>query len=176
MNTKRIDNSTSHKGDRDVYMIFGSAKILADPLKIKSFQLTPYGRLDLAHINLKAFAESGSSLALTFKDQTVNRKMVSLGLNLDRDFIFDNWRLKPFLGISYGFDFTGDSIVDMNYVGDSQNYRIILDELSSNNWNTNIGFEFFRDNDWSGSISYAYEKTDSYYHSNSYQFNINWYF
>ena len=157
-------------------MIFGSTKILAEPLKIKNFQLTPYGRLDLAHINLKAFSESGSSLALSFKDQTVNRKMVSLGLNLDRDFIFENWRLKPFLGISYGYDFTGDSIVDMNYVGDSQNYRIILDELSSNNWNTNIGFEFFRDNDWSGSISYEYEKAGSSSHINSYQFNISWFF
>ena len=176
MNTKRIDNSTSHIGDRDVYMIFGSAKILAEPLKIKNFQLTPYGRLDLAHINLKAFSESGSSLALSFKDQTVNRKMVSLGVNLDRDFIFENWRLKPFLGISYGYDFTGDSIVDMNYVGDSQNYRIILDEFSSNNWNTNIGFEFFRDNDWSGSISYEYEKAGSSSHINSYQFNISWFF
>ena len=54
LNTKRIDNSTSHIGNRDVFMIFGSAKILAEPLKIKNFQLTPYGRLDLAHINLKA--------------------------------------------------------------------------------------------------------------------------
>ena len=176
MNTKRIDNSTSHEGNRDVYMIFGSAKILAEPLKIKYFQLTPYGRLDLAHINLKAFSESGSSLALTFKDQTVNRKMVSLGLNIDRDFIFDDWRLKPFLGISYGYDLTGDSIVDMNYVGESQNYRIILDELSSNNWNTNIGFNFFSDNDWSGSISYEYERAGSSSHINSYQFNISWFF
>ena len=176
MNTKRIDNSISHIGDRDVYMIFGSAKILAEPFKIKNFQLTPYGRLDLAHINLKAFSESGSSLALSFKDQTVNRKMVSLGVNVDRDFIFENWRLKPFLGISYGYDFTGDSIVDMNYVGDSQNYRIILDEFSSNNWNTNIGFEFFRENDWSGSISYEYERAGSSSHTNSYQFNISWFF
>ena len=176
MNTKRIDNSTSHKGNRDVYMIFGSAKILAEPLKINNFQLTPYGRLDLAHINFKAFSESGSSLALTFKDQTVNRKMVSLGLNLDRDFIFENWRLKPFLGISYGYDFTGDSIVDMNYVGDSQNYRIILDKLSSEQWTTSLGFEFYRNNNWSGSMSYDYQNSDSYSYSNSYQFNLNWYF
>ena len=176
MNSKRIDNSTSHKGNRDVYMIFGSAKILAEPLKIKNFQLTPYGRLDLAHIHLKAFSESGSSLALTFKDQTVNRKMVSLGLNLDRDLIFENWRLKPFLGISYGYDFTGDSIVDMNYVGDSQNYRIILDKLSSEQWTTSLGFEFYRNNNWSVSISYDYQNSDSYSYSNSYQFNISWFF
>ena len=176
MNTKRIDNSTSHKGNRDVYMIFGSAKILAEPLEINNFQLTPYGRLDLAHINLKAFSESGSSLALTFKDQTVNRKMLSLGLNLDRDLNFENWRLKPFLGISYGYDFTGDSIVDMNYVGDSQNYRIILDKLSSEQWNISLGFEFYRNDNWSGSLSYEYEDSDNSSHSNSYQFNLNWYF
>ena len=157
-------------------MIFGSTKILAEPLEINNFQLTPYGRLDLAHINLKAFSESGSSLALTFKDQTVNRKMVSLGLNLDRDLNFENWRLKPFLGISYGYDFTGDSIADMNYVGDSQNYRIILDKLSSEQWNISLGFEFYRNDNWSGSLSYEYEDSDNSSHSNSYQFNLNWYF
>ena len=130
----------------------------------------------MAHIDLKNFSESGSSLALTFKDQTVNRKMVSLGLNLDRDLIFENWILKPFLGISYGYDFTGDSIVDMNYVGDSKNYRIILDKLSSEQWNTSLGFKFYRNTDWSGSVSYEYENYDSSSHSNSYQFNLNWYF
>ena len=55
-------------------------------------------------------------------------------------------------------------------------YRIILDELSSNNWNTNIGFEFFWDNDWSGSISYGYERAGSSSHINSYHFNVSWFF
>ena len=174
--TKRIDDSSLHKGNRKAYMIFGSAKLLAEPFNIKNFQLTPYGRLDLAHIKFNEFSESGSNLALTFKDQTINRKMISLGLNLDRNLTFENWRLKPFLGISYGYDFTGDSIVDMNYVGDSQNYRIILDKLSSEQWNTSLGFEFYRNNNWSGSVSYEYEKSDSSSHSNSYQFNLNWYF
>ena len=176
MNTTRMDNFTSHKGNRDIYMIFGSTRILAEPLKINKFQLTPYGKLELAHIKFNEFSESGSSLALTFKDQTVNRKTVSLGLNLDRNLIFKNWKLKPFLGISYGYDFNDDSIVDMNYVNDAQNYRIILDKLSSEQWNTNLGFEFYKNNDWSGSLSYEYEKTDITSHSNSYQFNLNWFF
>ena len=172
--TKRIDDSSLHKGNRKAYMIFGSAKLLAEPFNIKNFQLTPYGRLDLAHIKFNEFSESGSNLALTFKDQTINRKMISLGLNLDRNLTFENWRLKPFLGISYGYDFTGDSIVDMNYVGDSQNYRIILDKLGSEQWNISLGFEFYRNDNWSGSVSYEYEDSDNSSHSNSYQFNINW--
>ena len=93
-----------------------------------------------------------------------------------RNLIFKNWRLKPFIGISYGYDLTDDSIVDMNYVNDTQNYRIILDKLSSEQWNTNLGLEFYKNNFWSGSISYEYEKTDSSSHSNSYQFNLNWVF
>ena len=172
--TKRIDDSSLHKGNRKAHMIFGSAKLLAEPYNIKNFQLTPYGRLDLAHIKFNEFSESGSSLALTFKEQTINRKMISLGLNLDRNLTFEDWRLKPFLGISYGYDFTGDSIVDMNYVGDSQNYRIILDKLGSEQWNITLGFEFYRNDNWSGSVSYEYEDSDNSSHSNSYQFNINW--
>ena len=130
----------------------------------------------MAHINPKEFSESGSSLALTFKDQTIRRRMVSLGLNLDRNLIFENLKLKLFLGISYGHDFSGDSIVDMNYVGESQNYRIILDKLSTEQWNISLGFEFYRNNDWSGSMSYEYENSYSSSHSNSYQFNLNWHF
>ena len=174
--TKRIDNFIFHKGDRDAYMIFGSTKILAKPKNFNNFQLTPYGKLDLSKINFNEFSESGSSLALTFKNQTVNRKTISLGLDVNRDVNFHTWTLKPFLGFSYGYDFTGASVVDMNYVGDSQNYRFVQDKLSSNNWNINIGFDFFRDNDWSGSISYDYERAGSSSDIDSYQFNISWFF
>ena len=65
---------------------------------------------------------------------------------------------------------------DMNYVDDSQNYRFVLDKLNSNNWNTNIGLEFYKNNYWSGSISYEYEKAGYSSHVNSYQFNITWFF
>jgi hypothetical protein len=176
ISTKRIDNSIVHEGDRDVYMIFGSTKILAKPINFNNFRLTPYGKLDLSHINFNEFSESGSSLALTFKDQTINRRMISLGLDVDKDVNIQNWTFKPFWGISYGYDFTGASVVDMNYVDDSQNYRFVLDKLNSNNWNTNIGLEFYKNNYWSGSISYEYEKAGSSSHVNSYQFNITWFF
>ena len=64
----------------------------------------------------------------------------------------------------------------MNYVGDSRNYRIKLDKLSSENWDTSLGFEFYRNNDWSGSINYEYEQSSSSSNSSTYQFNINWFF
>ena len=176
ISTKRVDNSIVHRGDRDAYIIFSSTKILGNPINFNNFQLTPYGKLDFGHINFNEFSEYGSSLALTFKNQTLNRKMVSLGLNVDRDVNIQKWILKPFLEISYGYEFTGDSIVDMNYVEDSQNYRFVLDKLNANNWNTNIGLEFYRNTYWSGSISYEYEKSGSSSYLNSYQFNVSWLF
>ncbi len=60
----------------------------------------------------------------------------------------------------------------MKYVGESQNYRFILNQLSEKQWNTSFGFEFYKNNIWSENISYAYEKTDNLSHSNPYQFNI----
>ena len=176
MSTKRIDNTIVHEGVRDVYMIFSSTKILSKPINFNNFQLNSYGKLDLGHINFNNFSESGSSLALTFKDQTVNRKMVSFGFNVERDLNIHNWAFKPFLGISYGYDFTSDSIVNMNYIGDSKNYRLVLDKLSTNNWNANIGFMFYGDNAWSGSFSYEYEKHGNSSNINSYQLNISWFF
>ena len=176
IDTKRIDNSIVHKGNRVVNMIFGSAKILSKPLIKDNFQLTPYGRLDLAHIKFNEFSESGSSLALNFKDQFINRKMLSLGLSIDNEIQLDKFKIKPFLGISYGYDFTDNSIVDMNYAGDTQNYRMTLDNVSGDYWNTNLGFEFFRDNNWSISLSYENEISGSSSYSSTYQSQINWYF
>tara|TARA_B100000965_G_scaffold359293_2_gene339258 strand:+ start:18550 stop:22197 length:3648 start_codon:yes stop_codon:yes gene_type:complete len=176
MDIKRIDNSITHKGNREVNMIFGSAKILGKTLIKDNFQVTPYGRLDLAHINFNKFSESGSSLSLTFKDQFVNRKDVSVGLNIDNEIQFNKFKIKPFWGFEYGYDFTDNSVVDMNYVGDLNNYRLIIENVSDEHWNTNLGFEFFRGNNWSGGFSYEYENSGPSSYLVTYQFQINWYF
>ena len=40
----------------EMYMIFGSTKILAKPINFNNFRLTPYGKLDLSHINFNEFS------------------------------------------------------------------------------------------------------------------------
>ncbi len=176
MDTRRIDNSITHKGNRDVNMIFGSFAVVGESLSEGNFQITPYGKVEAAHIHFEEFAESGSNLALRFKEQTLNRKMVSFGLDLGYEIPFKNWQLRPFGKVEYGHDFTDNSNVDMNYIGDSQNYRLTIKKAASDYWNTALGIEFFRDNRFSTILSYEHEQVGTSFYTNSYQFQINWNF
>jgi len=176
MNTRRIDNSKSHKGNRDVNMIFGSIALLGESLSKGDFQITPYGRAEAAHIQFEEFSESGSNLALTFKEQRLNRKMISFGLDFGYEIPFKNLRLRPFGKVEYGHDFTDDSNVDMNYVGDSQNYRLTIEQAARDFWTTALGIEFYSDNRFSANLTYEHEEADNSFYTNSYQFHIDWHF
>ena len=93
--------------------------------------------------------KKGSNLALTFKEQTLNRKMISFGLDLSYEIPFKNCQFTPFGKVEYSHDFTDDSNIDMNYVGDSPNYRLTIDQIARDFWNTAIGIEFDKDNRFS---------------------------
>ncbi len=176
MHTKRIDNSITHKGDRDVNMVFGSAALFGEPISEGDFQITPFGRLELAHIQFEEFSESGSNLALRFKEQTLDRKMISLGFDLGYEIPLERWRLRPFGKVEYAHEFADDSNIDMNYIGDSQNYRLIFKKVASDYLNTALGVEFYKDNRFSANLTYAHEHTGTSFYTNSYQFQIDWHF
>ena len=78
--------------------------------------------------------------------------------------------------MEYGHNFSGDSNVDMNYVGDSQNYRLTIEQNSRDFWNTALGIEFYRDNRLSLNLTYEHEHVGTSFYLNSYQFHIDWHF
>ena len=178
MNTKRVEESITHLGNRDVNMIFGSAAIVGESISRGNFKIKPYGRLEAAHINFEEFSESGSHLALTFKEQELNQKMVSVGFDLDYEIPFKRWNLKPFGKIEYDHDLTADSNVDMHYVNDSQTYRLKILKSASSYWTAGIGIELYQNirNGFSASLSYEREQADASIYSDSYQLHINWLF
>ena len=74
------------------------------------------------------FTETGSHLALTFKEQELNRKAISAGFDISYEIPSKNWLLRPFSNIEYSHDLTDDSNVDMHYANDSKNYRLTLNK------------------------------------------------
>ncbi len=85
-------------------------------------------------------------------------------------------RLRPFGKVEYGHDFTDDSNVDMSYVGDSQNYRLTIEQAARDFWNTALGIEFYSNNRFSANLTYEHEEAGNSFYTNSYQFHIDWHF
>ena len=174
--TTRFEDSIAHKGQRDANLIFGSLSFRPDPISKGNITFNPYARIEASHISLKPFSESGSHLALTFKEQTVNHKSLALGSDLFSEFEIKEWKIKPFAKIEYNFDFTDDSIVDLNYVDDSTaNYRFSILNSSDNFLSNTIGLQMSRKNRFGAVLSYKNEQGDSK-NSDSYQLQINWNF
>ena len=176
MDTKRVEESITHTGERNAHMIFGSAAVIGEPISKGNFRINPYGRFDAAHINFSEFTETGSHLALTFKEQELNRKVISAGFDISYEIPAKNWLLRPFSNIEYSHDLTDDSNVDMHYANDSKNYRLTLNKISSNSWKTTLGIELQGTNGLSTILSYERDQSDSSIYSDSYQCQVNWNF
>ena len=176
MHTRRVEDSITHTGNRDVNMVFGSAAIIGESISKRNFQIKPYGRLEAAHIQFDEFSESGSHLALRFKRQDLNRKIISIGFDVEYPIPIRSWQITPFVKVKYSRDFTGDSYVDMNYINDSQNYRLVIGKASDSAWNTGGGIEFYKNNAFTAYLAYDHEKAGNSLSSDSYQLQINWQF
>ena len=87
-----------------------------------------------------------------------------------------NYTNDPYAKIEYNFDFTDDSIVDLNYVdGSTTNYRFSILNSSDNFLSNTIGLQMNRKNRFGAVLSYKNEQGDSK-NSDSYQLQINWNF
>ncbi|MDC3092062.1 autotransporter outer membrane beta-barrel domain-containing protein, partial [Prochlorococcus sp. AH-716-M18] len=176
ISTRRVENSSLYKGNRDANIIFGSAAIHGKSILRDKLEINPYSRIEAAHINFNKFTESGGGFALTFENQQLTRKILSFGLDLSYETPFKNWQLRPVGQFEYGLDFTNDSNVDMHYANESKNYRLKLSKESISYWKASTGLEFYKRNGFSANINYTHQQEGDNIFSNSYQFQVNWKF
>jgi uncharacterized protein with beta-barrel porin domain len=158
MDNTRVDGDQTLKGDRDANAIIGSVKAYAESMTRGNFTITPYGQVELSHIKLKQYSESGGTMALTYEEQRINRGMVFIGTEFDYVTNLGKGKLRPFGAIEYGYDFSGSSDADMRYVGSSTNYRMTLDKISSSRWMARIGSDYNIKDDLTASIAYEREE------------------
>ena len=173
MGNRRVDGSQTLSGEREVNMIFGSAKIYSKPYIEDKITLTPYGQLQVAYIELENYSESGGSLALTYKNQNVNRGMASLGTEMIYNIHLAEGRLKPFSSLEYGYDFTKKSDVNMHYVGDSTNYNIGVDKLATSNWLARVGANYDLQDKVIASLTYEFTQAVNAGQTNALRFQLN---
>ena len=81
-----------------------------------AFQLTPYGRLDLASGTLDGYMENGGSVyALSYRRETVKTTTGSLGLRMNYQCVVSMGTLAPQLRLEYQHDFQGSTNATLSY-------------------------------------------------------------
>ena len=130
---------------------------------------TPYGRGEVAFIQLDPYDESGGNLALSYNKQTIDRYMLFLGSDINFDKTYKDGKLKPFAAVEYGLDLTSNSEVKMNYVGNSTVYQTELEKLASSNVMMKLGFDYEGKDQTNLAFSYERNEAIGAGHSNSIQ-------
>jgi len=165
----RIDGVQRLKGKRDIWMPFGAVTLRNKTYQFENGTFTPYGRGEVAFIQLDPYDESGGNLALSYSKQTIDRYMVFIGSDINFDKTYKDGKLKPFAAVEYGLDLTSNSEVKMNYVGSSTVYQTELEKLASSNVMMKLGFDY--EGKDQTNLAFSYERNESIGagHSNSIQ-------
>ena len=165
----RIDGDQRLKGKRDIWMPFGAVTLRNKSYQFENGTFTPYGRGEVAFIQLDPYAESGGNLALSYNKQTIDRYMLFLGSDINFDKTYKDGKLKPFAAIEYGLDLTSNSEVKMNYVGSSTVYQTELEKLASSNVMMKLGLDYEGKDQTNLAFSYERNEAIGAGHSNSIQ-------
>ena len=165
----RIDGDQRLKGKRDIWMPFGSVTVRNKIYEFKNGTFTPYGRGEVAFIQLDPYSEQGGNLALSYNKQTIDRYMLFLGSDINFNKEYKNGKLKPFAAIEYGLDLTSNSYVKMNYVGSSTVYQTELEKLASSNVMMKLGLDYEGKDQTNLAFSYERNEAIGAGHSNSIQ-------
>ena len=165
----RIDRDQRLKGKRDIWMPFGAVTLRNKSYQFENGTFTPYGRGEVAFIQLDPYDESGGNLALSYNKQTIDRYMLFLGSDINFDKTYKDGKLKPFAAVEYGLDLTSNSEVKMNYVGNSTVYQTELEKLSSSNVMMKLGFDYEGKDQTNLAFSYERNEAIGAGHSNSIQ-------
>ena len=165
----RIDGNQRLKGKRDIWMPFGSVTLKKKAYEFENGTFTPYGRGEVAFIQLDPYSEQGGNLALSYNKQTIDRYMLFLGSDINFNKEYKNGKLKPFAAVEYGLDLSSNSDVKMNYVGSSTVYQTQLEKLSTSNVMMKLGFDYEGKDQTNLAFSYERNEAIGAGHSNSIQ-------
>ena len=165
----RIDGDQRLKGKRDIWMPFGAVTLRNKSYQFENGTFTPYGRGEVAFIQLDPYDESGGNLALSYNKQTIDRYMLFLGSDINFDKTYKDGKLKPFAAVEYGLDLTSNSEVKMNYVGNSTVYKTELEKLASSNVMMKLGLDYEGKDQTNLAFSYERNEDIGAGHSNSIQ-------
>jgi len=165
----RIDGDQRLKGKRDIWMPFGAVTLRNKSYQFENGTFTPYGRGEVAFIQLDPYDESGGNLALSYNKQTIDRYMLFLGSDINFDKTYKDGKLKPFAAVEYGLDLTSNSEVKMNYVGNSTVYQTEFEKLSSSNVMMKLGLDYEGKDQTNLAFSYERNEAIGAGHSNSIQ-------
>lgn len=138
---KNSGDTDTNNGERDGKQIYGSIKFGRE-FEHNEFNVIQTSRINISHTRLEGYTESGTE-ALKYDDQEINSLMGSLGVMIDRDYIFETSILKPRVNFEYSKDVASNSKAHSYYVSDSsKTYAYKANENTQDIFKGGLGFDF----------------------------------
>jgi len=105
------------RADTDIEQFSGSLAANHRALLGAGWSANTYASVYYADISIDAFAETGSTLALSFEDQDLNSLLTSVGLRVSKPVSLRSGVLTPFADLSYEHEFEYDPFaIDTRFV------------------------------------------------------------
>ena len=174
--TKRIDGAQTLTGTRKGDQIFTSVTMRSNtPTENGVFLIAPYGRLDASYTQLKKFAETGGSFALTHNKQNVTSTSLAAGLDITSNRSFRNSMFKPYAKIEVASDMSSGSDATMFYSSTASTvFSTTVNSTNDTSWRFEIGSDIFFVSGASGTVYYAKGGAGGSEDSDSFGLRISW--
>ncbi len=154
-------------GSRRGNQVFGSV-VFRTRMDQGGVSLSPYGRVDLGYTRLSAYRESGTSAALSYKQQDIQHAQISAGLLADYRVVIPGGIIKPHGRIEYGADVSPSSDAVVYYTSaPGTGYKLSVDAQSFSNIRGGVGFDLDMDSGLSLKMDYERNQSADSWHTDT---------
>ncbi|MDB9958446.1 autotransporter domain-containing protein [Oceanospirillaceae bacterium] len=153
MAMERVDGSQTLTSAKKSTVVFGSVGMRGQTYKQGKLLITPYGQLESAYIKLPSTNEAGGSMALAYSEQILRENTAAIGINLDFEKVIGSRSLRPYGKLQLARDYSSDSGIDLNYVGNSTIYSIAPSTGQASKWTIAMGADYILSENAKAAIS-----------------------
>ena len=153
MAMERVDGSQTLTSAKKSTVVFGSVGMRGQTYKQGKLLITPYGQLESAYIKLPSTNEAGGSMALAYSEQILRENTAAIGINLDFEKVIGSRSLRPYGKLQLARDYSSDSGVDLNYIGNSTIYSIAPSTGQASKWTIAMGADYILSENAKAAIS-----------------------
>lgn len=171
METRRVTDDSTYKGDRDALQLYLSGKVKAKIEPINNINITPFGKVMVSQSKLKAFNESQSHSPINFKDNDMSEVSLSIGADFLSEISFKDGTIKPYASIEYVHDLSGNDEEELKYLEQDDIHFLNLRRDASGFYKLGLGLDYEIEN-LSASFNYQREEADGSTHFDAFNLNI----
>ena len=123
-------------------------------LEYGNLTVSSYGKYELSRTRFNAFTESGGVAALSYDKHYSSVVNLSFGADLHYLIPLEDGAFIPFGKFEFGALTEPESVVSMNYVGESTEYDYTLSSNPNEKWRVELGADVHKKDNWISRVSY----------------------